>query len=326
MEKMKFSGKCFCWLISLLGLSVQAQQISLQGFHYKDPYKLIPAFGGLEGTLFASATFRNQWQGIAGQPQTFDLRVNLPLYLINSGAGLAIGKDETGLGQILYVQPSFNRVFHFDQLLFSAAAQFQYAYHNFSGQLARTPDGDYTNGQIDHKDPLLDTRSSNFQRWDAGISVAFQYDLYKFGLAVSGIFENGKASLPVPYRNTRHYLLHASYEWAWGRFKFLPTFALYSDLKSSQTEIFLGGEYNGNIFGGMHIRGYDDNSIESLGISFGFELSSKWSVGYLHEFYLGKITGSQLPKSQEFGLFYHFGKAIGEGKKPPVLRSPRYFD
>lgn len=303
-----------------------AQQISLQGFAYKDPFKLIPAFGGLEGTIVGSATFRNQWQGLSGHPQTFDVRLNLPLYWIRSGAGWVMGKDETGLSQQIYIQPSFNRVFHFNKLLMSLAVQMQYAYHSFDGSLVQTPEGEYNGGQVDHQDPLLDKSKRSFQMLDAGFSVAFEYSGFKFGWAGTGLFESGKAAFPALYKNRRHHIIYTSYQGALGAIKYFPSLSVYTDLHKTQTEIFLGGTYNGNIFGGIHLRGYNDESLESLGISFGFELSSRWSVAYLHEFYLGKIPVSAVQRSQEFGLFYHFGKAIGQGRKPPVLKSPRYLD
>ncbi|MBK9108370.1 MAG: type IX secretion system membrane protein PorP/SprF [Saprospiraceae bacterium] len=325
LASLKYRAVVF-GILMVLTAYCGAQQLSLQGFSYKDPYKLIPAFGGLEGTIVGSATFRNQWQGLNGHPQTFDVRLHLPLYWIRSGAGLAMGKDETGLSQQIYLQPSFNRVFHFNKILWSFAVQLQYAYHSFDGRLVQTPDGDYTGGRVEHRDPLLDNSKSSFQMLDAGFSLALEYSGIKFGCAATSLFESGKAAFPVLYKNRRHYVIYTSYQGMVGSFKYFPSLSVYTDLNKTQTEIFLGGAYNGNIFGGIHLRGYHDESLESMGISFGFELSSKWSVAYLHEFYLGKIPVSAVQRSQEFGLFYNFGKAIGQGRKPPVLKSPRYLD
>ncbi len=303
-----------------------SQQTSLFSLAYRDAYRFIPAMAGQEGTLFASGLFRNQWQSIEGHPQTFDFSANLPLYWLQSACGFNLGKDELGLSQMIYVRPSFNLVYKSNEFVWSAAVQLLYNNIKFQGDLARTPDGQYQAGSFDHLDPLVPLAPSNLHVLDGGISLALAFRNLQVGASLSQLFESRSVKENIAWRNRRHYQILIAYQWPLEQLTIKPQYLVSVNGNRVQMDFFTGIEYNGNVFGGIHFRGYNDRSLESVGISAGFSLSKSISLAYAHEFYLGKLRGDLQIQTQEFGLFYHFGKAIGVGIKPRIEYSPRYAD
>lgn len=306
--------------------TLPGQQTSLYSLHHKDPYRIIPAFAGMEGTLFSSVIYRNQWQGLEGNPRTLDLSINMPLYWLASGAGINISKDELGLSNITVFKPSWNKVIHSGELLWSVGLQLSYIHYSFNGALARTPDGAYLPWPIDHKDPYLSEQKTSFSLLDGGLSGVMLYKNYKIGLMVSNLLESKTTKDLNYWQNKRHYYVFIGGAYQLGNWTISPEVVVQSTIYHTQNNLFLGFDHNGSIFGGIHFRGYDDYSLESFGVSAGFRLSGNLSVAYVHEFYLGKLSQNPDLKTQEFGLFYQFGKNFGLGKKPRVQFSPRYFD
>jgi type IX secretion system PorP/SprF family membrane protein len=312
---------------------VKGQQQPLLGSSLNNPFSLIPACAGLEGTLAAHAIYREQWQRVEGNPASFLFSVNTPLYSllpgtpwVGSGAGMVAFRDHTGLTERIGVRPSFNGVFRFRPLLISASIHLEGSLNRFSGDRARTPEGEYEPGTIDHKDPALFAGSSQIGLLDAGASVAIQYRSALLGLSANNFLGSYSKNRTHPWTNARHYLLLANWTFKYGPWELKPQFVVYTDFLRFQTEVSVGAVYNGNIFGGVLYRGYNDRSNESLGLSFGFRLSDHWTAGYLHELRLGQPASEVFGQSQEFSLFYRLGRAFGSRQKPPILRSPRYLD
>lgn len=315
------------YIASLLIVNiVLGQQSSLFSLHHTDVYRVIPAFAGMEGTLFASILYRDQWQGLEGHPRTLDLSINMPLYWLASGAGINISKDELGLSNITAIKPSWNKVVHSGEVLWSVGLQLSYVHYSFNGELARTPDGNYLPLPIRHNDPYLSERKTSFSLLDGGLSGVAFYRNYKMGFLVSNLLESKTSNDLNQWQNKRHYYILIGGEYQIGSWTISPEVLVQSTISQTQNNLFLGIDHNGSIFGGLHFRGYDDYSLESFGVSAGFRLSENLSVAYAHEFYLGKLRLNPDLKTQEFGLFYQFGKNFGLGKKPRIQFSPRYFD
>jgi len=322
-EPIRILGIIACLLGGDLAIG---QQWPLHGFLFKTPFGRVAAYAGNSGTAEGAVLYRNQWQGLEGNPQTFTMMAQMPVYWYSVGAGLVIGKDESGLSNRIFAMPCVSKMGTLGPWLWSVGLQLDYSYHRFNGQQARTPDGNYQGGNIDHQDPLLASDQQSFQLVDANLSLALQRDLFRIAITGGQLFESARFDAPAPFANRRTFSLHSSYQWKYDKWQFEPGIFMISDLIHLQTELFLSAEYNGNIFGGIQYRGFDRASLESLGFAFGFHLSPRWSVGYLHEFYLGGLDGTAVQQSQEFGIWYRLGKPVGQGRKPIQLISPRYFD
>ncbi len=317
-------------LLSIIGICsgyfVFAQQGLISSLAYKDKYRIIPGFAGMEGTLLGSAVYRNHWQGFPGQAKTTDVSIHSPFYKWGSALGLLMGQDKLGLEQHIYFKPSIHKVMIYGPLLISAGIQADLNWLQIDLNAARTPDGSYPGGQIDHNDPMLADQISRQVLADFGINLYLMWNKYQLGMSLEKIVQSQHSQYPLPWTNRRNFKLLVSRTFEWNKFKFEGQFIVHSDFVRFQTEIFSGFEYNGNIFGGIHLRGYNGNSLESAGFSVGLRLSKKFQMAYCQEFYLGTIPNNIIQGSQEIGVFYTFGKAFGLGKAPRIIYNPRYSD
>lgn len=302
------------------------QQTSLITQAARDPYFVNAAYAGLEGTLVASGHYRNQWFKLEGHPQTILVASHFPIYKIKSGFGFSLGQDQIGLQREVFFKPSFNRVWNLNSWLISGGIQLDFKSLAFNSINARTPEGEYTNGQIDHQDQLLANSDLNGGFIDMGLAIFIQRANYKLGISAERLLETGSSKTGLLYKNNREFQALGLADWEWATIKIRGGFLLYTDLNRFQSDIFSNFEYNGNIFGGLHVRGYNGSSMESLGITAGFALTRKLHLAYTHEFYIGKIDKGLVTGSQEMGLYYNLGRAVGRGKAPRIIHSPRYSD
>jgi type IX secretion system PorP/SprF family membrane protein len=304
----------------------KAQQGLLSSLAYKDKYRAIPAFAGMEGTIMGSFVYRNHWQGFPGNPKTLDLSLHSPYYRWGAAFGLLMGQDKLGLEQHSYIKPSIHKVINLGKVLFSAGIQAEFYWLNLDLDAARTPEGDYPGGNIDHNDPRLANQTSDERNADLGISVFLLWEKYQFGVSLEKLFQSHQSGAPIPWTNRRNLKLLVSRRLDWNDIAFELQCLVHSDFVRLQTEIFSGIEYNGNIFGGVHLRGYNGNSLESIGFSLGLRLSKQIQMAYCHEFNIGSVSSNFNQGNQEIGLFYNFGKAFGLGKAPRIIYNPRYSD
>ena len=306
--------------------ALSSQQTSLISQAARDPYFVNAAYAGLEGTLVSSAHYRNQWIKLDGHPKTILIASHFPIYKIKSGFGFCIGQDQIGLHTEFFIKPSLNHVWKVNDWLLSGGLQLDLKSLSFNADNARTPDGEYSNGQIDHRDPELSNVDLNSGFIDLGASIFIQRANYKLGFSADRLLESRSTKQGLPYKNSREFRVLGLSDFEWANIKVRSGIMLYTNLNRFQTDFFSNFEHNGNIFGGLHVRGYNGNSMESLGITAGFALTRKLQLAYTHEFYLGKIDKGQVTGSQEMGLYYNLGRAVGLGKAPRIIHSPRYSD
>jgi type IX secretion system PorP/SprF family membrane protein len=302
------------------------QQSPLSSLIYKDKYRVIPAFAGMEGTLMGSGVYRNQWHSFPGHPQSIDLSIHFPIYRWGSSAGILIGQDELGLERHSFIKPSFHKVLKLNGVLLSAGLQAEFNWINFNSGLARTPEGDYQGQNFDHNDPRLLNSESSLGTFDLGLSCYAIWGKFQGGISIEKLLQTKNESQPFPWANRRTIKAIGSKDFKWLDLDFKAQLLIYSDFVKVQADLFSGFDYHGSIFGGIHFRGYNGNSLESLGFSLGFSLSKSIQVAYCHEFYVGQIPVNYVTGNQEIGLFYNFGKAFGLGKPPRIIHSPRYSD
>ncbi|MBK6546869.1 MAG: PorP/SprF family type IX secretion system membrane protein [Saprospiraceae bacterium] len=315
-----------CVLLVLSLLRGFGQQTPLSTLIYKDKYRINPAYAGLEGTLFASGIYRNQWQNFEGNPQTMDISFNCPLYRIGSGMGITFGQDKLGIQKNHYVKPSINKVWKSSTWLVSIGLQSEFYWFSLNSNAVRTPQGEYQGGNLDHKDNQISNLNGSINIMDLGLSCFVQRGPFELGIAIEKLLESKKDQMVFPWQNNRTVKGFMGAQFDWFSINFIEQIVVLSDFKQSQIDFFSGFEYNGNIFGGVHVRGYNGNSFESLGVSFGFSLSKQLKMAYGHEFYMGSIPQQLNGGSQELGIFYNFGRAFGLGKAPKIIHSPRYSD
>lgn len=92
----------------LLSLSSQAQQDPLYSQYLNNPFILNPAYAGLTNNLNFSASYRSQWTGLEGSPQTINANGHISLHNNKMGAGLMVLSDQIGNSTINEVFGSYS--------------------------------------------------------------------------------------------------------------------------------------------------------------------------------------------------------------------------
>lgn len=92
----------------LLSLSSKAQQDPLYSQYLNNPFILNPAYAGLTNNLNFSASYRSQWTGLEGSPQTINANGHISLHDNKMGAGLMVLSDQIGNSTINEVFGSYS--------------------------------------------------------------------------------------------------------------------------------------------------------------------------------------------------------------------------
>jgi type IX secretion system PorP/SprF family membrane protein len=91
-----FSGKMF------------AQQDPIYALYLNNPFVINPAYAGINNNVEGNVSFRNQWGGFDGHPQTLNASGNLSLFQNKMGAGIQIVQDKIGENKNTSVTGSYS--------------------------------------------------------------------------------------------------------------------------------------------------------------------------------------------------------------------------
>jgi type IX secretion system PorP/SprF family membrane protein len=87
-----------CWIIPLVALSQQDDQLSQYAFN---PLAVNPAYAGSRGTINATLSARSQWMGFQGSPQTGALAISAPFRDNKMAIGFRLRDEQTLFDQKL---------------------------------------------------------------------------------------------------------------------------------------------------------------------------------------------------------------------------------
>jgi len=93
-------------MLSLTAGTAVAQQDPLYAQYLNNPFVLNPAYTGLTNNLNISASYRQQWTGIEGNPTTLNINGHISL-LDNMGAGLMVISDKIGVTAVNEIYASY---------------------------------------------------------------------------------------------------------------------------------------------------------------------------------------------------------------------------
>lgn len=82
--------------LSVSVLQLQAQQDPLYAQYMNTPMIVNPAYAGFKRDLNLAVTYRKQWAGFDGSPQTFNVSGHMALHRNKMGAGLMVVEDKIG--------------------------------------------------------------------------------------------------------------------------------------------------------------------------------------------------------------------------------------
>jgi type IX secretion system PorP/SprF family membrane protein len=322
MKKLYVTIFASIWLS--MGYAQQPAQYSL---YMLNPYAVNPAAAGLEKTLIATGGYRTQWVGIEGNPITQFLNVAVPLSIIGSGLGISLHNESIGARNGLTFKASYNYILKMgeNQLSFGVAGGLVQG--ALDGAKLRTPDGDYNQGVIDHKDKTLAAVSVNgsVPTFDAG--VYFKSEKFEGGVSMSNLTEpslklTGVNNINVKLKRNYYAVAMAHFDMM-NKITIHPSVLIKSDAVQTQMDFSTIFRYDDNIFLGASFRGYNKNSQDAITFLGGFKLNPKLSLAYSYDFTLSSLKTIN-DGTHEIVLQYNIGKEFGRGKLPPIIYNPRF--
>ncbi len=286
-----------------------------------DSYNLNPAYGGFDRSLSANINYRGQWTGLEQNPVQLYANAHLPIYLLNGGAGFHIRTDRTGLINRTEVGISYNRVTATTIGTVSMGVRLGMQQSRIDGSRIISPDGVYINNIFTHNDPILPESniSSLSPTWTTGLFL--RNDYLDMGLTISDLFPKNINVENILLANNTLVSFYTQIPLTVNNVEVLPSFLVKSDLNYIQTDLSLLIK-SGNIFGGSSLRGFNDNSFDSLVILGGIRLSAHYTVSYSYDVGINALrTATQ--GSHELHINYNLNKLIGIGLPPEIIYNPR---
>ncbi len=314
----------FLWVMATIQSS--AQQWNQSSFVPLNPYREHAAYAGFDQSIAIHLHLRNQWVNLPGSPRFFYAGMHLPIYLYNLGVGFDLQTASDGVLQYRSIRASGARVFRAAGGSLSLGARLGFLQMGIDGNAIRTPGGDYENGTIDHNDPILNTGkyTGNGFQWEA--SLFFRHPLFQTGISVLDV-----PSHPIELDLTRFGLntqLMGFFQYPISlsqNVHFQPSVVVRSDLRKIQSEIHALLRINGNIFGGVMIRGNSSPTWDALGFCVGHKINRRYSVFYQYDAGISSLQRSH-EGSHELMLRINFYNLPATGQPPKIIFNPRFLE
>lgn len=320
-----FTLSMLCAGLLLLPASVGAQQQAQYSMYASNPLLFNPASAGMADALLLDARLRKQWAGaLPGAPEERRVSAQMPLYIARSGLGISLEQQLIAAEEWLNVKLAYNFQGELRNSRWALGADIGWQQQGIRGDMLRTPGGIYEGPTVQHNDNRL--FENNWQQaWlTAGLGAFWQSEQWEAGLSVQGISLGAFAKQNPPIALKPHYYLYSACRLEWGTaWLWQPSLLLKSDLVSWQLDLSSVWEWNGNISGGLALRGYDRLSLDAVVLSVGYRLSEQWRLAYSYDWTLSALRRVS-DGSHEFWLQYTFGTVPGKGKLPPIIYNPRF--
>ncbi len=322
MEKIKYT---IIILVSLWSISSHAQQTAQYSMYMFNKYQYNNAYNGLDASLSMTGVFRKQWLGFDGTPISANFNAHLPLEYISSGIGLGVEYDVIGAYQNLSLKVSYSYILDLGEGKLSLGIAGRFLQKSLDGSKLITPNGDYGQGVVLHRDPRLSSGRENGTNFSVDLGIYYKHPKFEVGLSTTHLTAP-KLSLAtdvgVVYNRT--YFLTGAYNWQLtDKFLLQPNFLLKTDFVKFQPEIAAILKYDNNIFGGVAFRGYDTRSIDAVVFLAGMQITPNILLAYSYDWSIGSLQTFN-NGSHELVLNYNLNKKIGKEIPAKVIYNPRF--
>lgn len=311
----------FLFLIVGTAPKVLAQHSQQHSLYMVDKYKQNPAYGGLDRSLSINLNYRSQWNNLPGQPKQFYVNGHLPIYLFNGSAGMELYTDNTGVLNTTGLTVSYNYVQPIFRGLLSGGLRIGLEQNTLDGSAIVTPDGTYGPNTINHNDPLLTNEkiASWAPVWQLGGFIG--HDLFDAGLTISNIFPDAVSVGDSKIKKSFTVSAYGQVPFYIGEYEIAPSLLIKTNGDILQTDISCLLK-NGNIFGGLSLRGYNDISLDALVFIGGIRLNQHYTLSYSYDAGLSDIKNVS-QGTHEVNINYNLNKRIGIGLPPEIIYNPR---
>ena len=255
----------------------------------------------VKGTI--GATYRQQWSGISGSPQTITAFGSFELEKQKAGLGLYGYNDKTGPTSRTGVALQLSKHIRFNNGgVFALGIETRLQQYAIDmSKLAESIPGD----------PVLGAKDNRF-KFDAGFGISYTNEQWQLGAAVSQLVQSkldiysGNLSRTEEARLYRHYYFTGRYNWAVDEKTTISPNLLLIYLPNAPTEVTGGArvEHNKLLWWGLGYR-----SSQSWMLSAGLHINKKLTLGYSYDIYNAPVSSFDGGHSaHEFLLRFSFVK------------------
>lgn len=311
-----------------------AQQAPQYSLYLLNPYASNPAYAGLDNTLVATGSYRQQWSGLQGAPVTQHVNAHLPIYRISSGVGIKVENDAIGAHRTTQALLSYSYQLPLGrEAVLSLGASGGYLQYALDGAKLRAPQGTYAepgtgSTVFSHNDPSLPEGKIQAGTPVGEVGIFLQAKRLELSAAVQPVFApilRATSKNDFALRPVRQYLVYGSYQIAAGdNLVVRPAFLMKTDITETQSEISVAARWRENTFAGLSYRGFSASARDAAVLFGGFKLNERTTLAYAFDIPLSPLKAVNRG-SHELLLRYSLNRPIGTGKLPPIIYNPRFF-
>lgn len=191
MKKLLLIAVC----VFAIFCSGEAQVDPLYAQYLSNPLLINPAYSGLNNNLNAGVTYRKQWAGFDGSPNTFNVNAHTSLFDNKMGVGLIVLKDNVGSNSNTEVHGTYAYRLDLDQKYLSFGLQAGFiSFKSSNGDL----------NPYDRQDPAF-IGTVNVNKPSFGAGLILHSERYFVGLSVPRML---KAKVSTEDLETQLYSQH----------------------------------------------------------------------------------------------------------------------
>lgn len=268
-------------VLVVLSLQAMAQQDPIYSQYMLNPLVINPAYAGLSNNLNLNGSYRIQWVGLEGQPNTFNLNGSTSLVDNKVGVGFMFSHDQIGNTK----NTEFNASFAYKLDL------------GHDRTLSFGMQAGLLNYRIDNSDlNIFDEDDAAFMNNERGTKLNIGAGLilkgqdFLIGLSVPRLlpttFKAGQSEFEL--YNQHYYLFGAYVFYLNEQMKFKPT-ALVRAVKGAPASVDVGANF---IFNSIHTAGVFTRNFKTYGILLQTLYREKFRFGYVFELPTNKSVGT----------------------------------
>jgi type IX secretion system PorP/SprF family membrane protein len=302
---------------------ISAQQRPQFTLFHLNKYYENAAYAGMDRSLSVVSAYRDQYSQLQGNPKSFYMSGDLPMYIYNGAAGFSIQNAKAGVIDLTHLRASANRVWNTPYGFLSAGGRLGLEFLNINGSFIVTPDGEYE-GVIDHKDPFLDENPVSGVGFTWEVATYFYSKFWQVGLSIFDLPSHKYQAGSSFFGSATSASLIGQYTWyATDDWTLKPAFLIKGARSYLQAEVIAQVDYRSNTYGGIGFRGYNSSSFDAMSMFFGANISPKLKLTYAYDFGISALR-SVHQGSHEIMVTYNLQQLIGLGLPPRITSNPRH--
>ena len=268
-------------VLLVISLPAMAQQDPIYSQYMLNPLVINPAYAGLTNNLNVNGSYRLQWAGFEGQPNTFNLNGSSSFLDNKVGVGLTFSHDKIGNTKNTEVNASFAYKLdlgHDRMLSFGMQA----------GVLNYRIDNSELNVFDEDDEAFLNNERGT--KLNIGAGLIFKGQDFLVGVSVPRMlptkFKAGDSEFEL--YNQHYYLFGAYVFYLNEQIKFKPT-ALVRAVKGASASTDIGANF---IFNSMHTAGVFTRNFKTYGVLLQTLYREKFRFAYVFELPTNKSVGT----------------------------------